>query len=457
MNYKKLVAGAASLALCSTALTGCAAVDLFDSVFHPKPKNAQEMIEKYNEKNFDNYKIGGSFDLTYTLSAYGESVNIPMEFTIEQEMYKDKIHQKIIGEINAFGESADSTVEAYIQKDGDSYVSYTKSDGDWEKETIDEPNALWKSKITIIGENANFEETDDSYVVSGSMSDLMGDDYLNNILGGVESDSDLGLSDTGKVLEDGDVEFVFNKENYQLEKASISNLKYSVSQEVNDVSADGTTEFDLELNFSDYGKISEDDVTFNEDDTPAAETDDSSDEPKETEETKAPETIGKGEDSSKKQSADSSNYGTYQGTDFSSLPIQWSVFENDGWEMDLEDDGKYSFVSAHNKKYPDVSLYLYPKDDDLATIEKIKTDGIYGYSISSYSDSADYPEMSWKGNAFGCSEQDIIDSYGEPSGRNSSSYSDSTSSSLSYEISDDAELDFSFIDGKLTGADLYVW
>lgn len=98
--------------------------------------------------------------------------------------------------------------------------------------------------------------------------------------------------------------------------------------------------------------------------------------------------------------------GAYNGVVFKTGVGDWNTtFGADGWEFEMDSEGTYSFVVAHNAKYKGAELYLYSKGymadtADVSSVTDVKANRFHGYRIdASYSE--EKPPMNWRGGPLG--------------------------------------------------------
>lgn len=106
--------------------------------------------------------------------------------------------------------------------------------------------------------------------------------------------------------------------------------------------------------------------------------------------------------------------GSYNGCPISGAGNDWSIFGDDGWEFDSEDE-EYDFMSASNNKYRGACLRVYNYSRTGASRYGIMKYGFFGYDMDCR-ESEDYPPVTWNGVTFGADMDEVISAYGKHGG-----------------------------------------
>ena len=241
---KRFICAALTSSLAICGLTACVA---------QPPKNAKELIERFNANN-DHGNYSAETQLSVSMDALGTSGTI--NYTESANVAGDNAHATIT---TGLSESDQSKSEMYVEKDKDGkYNTYTSAQiGDttvWYKLTTDS-GLLCKTLIENPAlSEANFETTNDGYnlVLSGSTfaDTITGtQNSLTNSLGGSLAEG------VKSALSGADIVYSYNK------NCMLTGITYKVSSNSNDnsQSTEGNeTMFSgsIELNAAvkDYGK-----------------------------------------------------------------------------------------------------------------------------------------------------------------------------------------------------------
>lgn len=123
-NLKKSVAIMLCVVMALGCLTGCG------------KKSDEELLvgaaTKMNSAKSVDMKAKMSGKLTMKMGDTSQDVDMNLELNATQ--FTDPMKVKITGTMNAMGTS--TAMESYLQKEGDKYVSYVKSDGEWAKMSL---------------------------------------------------------------------------------------------------------------------------------------------------------------------------------------------------------------------------------------------------------------------------------------------------------------------------------
>jgi len=479
---KKLIKSSLALVLTVGLLTGCSGVDVKVNLGGSKTaKTAQEVIDNYNEKEFNNNAhIESDFDCSMTMSYDGESVSIPYGMYMKADATNNAVHSETRTQLDLFDTNIDSTEDRYILKDGSIYQVYVKSTENdyWTKSEVDGYSGLIVEGMKLYSKdfaNATFEYNKDTeiYILRQDFSSFISTTFGGNSIGtanelaALVSQEEIDL--TGK-WEDIDVIYTFDKE-YNFISLAVSSAKAKTSIEKDGEELSLAFELDFNIKYSNIGGIKEDDVTVpasivdeavpaigyegadtnvdtnsSSESNPVNESNSAKNESTEIE-SKSTENseVSNSEVNISNRTEEYDLLGQYNGTGLTIEGDSWDeTFGADGWEFDSEDQ-EYSFLVTTNSKYDDASLYVYSKSwtDNNSAKDELLNDGIYGYNIEiSYDIIDNAPNMTWLGVTFGDSANNVYSAYGEPE------YKSETDvfTTLNYNIND---VDLSFtIDNK---------
>ena len=150
-------------------------------------------------------------------------------------------------------------------------------------------------------------------------------------------------------------------------------------------------------------------------------------------------------------------YGSVNGHGFSLTGTDFAAsFGSAGWNLNPDDNGVRTFISAVHDDYPDVDVYLYPVErsaNGMALLDDVMDNGFIGYHVSVRGSSV-VPNMTWHGFTFGASKDVITSTYGE----SSTSVSVGSYELLRYFMTDDVALEFYvYEDGGLQAVDFTAY
>ncbi len=426
--------------------------------FRNNPGSAEAVIRRYNEAGYDNYRM------TYNLTAKSSvtdpdnvTVTTPVSLTSVFDRSEDVflLDCNLSMDVYTEGENneennkqvvVNSSYDSWLDRSKNPYRFLTRNtDDSWsEVEATDSEYAIQVAGFTDLDpsffKNATLEITDDKFIVTVPVQDIVNSMYLSAVIG----DSGLVTSfyegvftgeDLRGAFSEGEAVYTFDKKTVQLEKLDINSLPGTYTTDGSENNFTVNMQINMNMNITDYGKISSiDEPVVN------SETGNDEDEKQNTE---IAETIA----------SDHGQYGDTKITD----PTPWNVFGDDGWTADPESEDGYSFVAYSNEKYPDYYLLLFGKGADTVNHSDIERRGAYGYSITYGGDgdpTESSPPFSWKGLTIGCSPEQIVEAFGEPLFH--STDEESGDIEYSYDFDDYSSIDFGFKNNKLCDVIVYV-
>lgn len=261
----------------------------------------------------------------------------------------------------------------------------------------------------------------------------------------------MGELDVSDILKDATIVYTFDAKTSQLQSIVMDEFEVDISKamEQSDPSiGEMSMTMSMELNISDYGKITADDVAVpkNVKDGAVEQSELEADAGLDI----STEDIGLGDGSTsispatseapintdKPTVSPSSISMSFEGR-MLNLPFDYSILTEAGWKA--VDDGEYSFLVMKNDNY-DVEIYVY--DDNYSGKEAdLISDGVFGIdcSVGGYNKR---PDMTIAGLIWGASDEDVKAALGEPEYLSSSPYGTSyeytiedASASMEYDIS----------------------
>lgn len=160
-----------ALFMCATMLfgvmTGCAAAE--------KAPTAESLLKGYQEKvqSAEGMKADVDMDLQMKVSVFGMEESIKMGGTMNVESSGENAYAKADFTMESSEGTETAQTEIYVMKEGDKFVEYQCTDGEWTKTSVDgagQIDGLIKNKY--VGDPAKFtmETTDTEYVLKGTVS-----------------------------------------------------------------------------------------------------------------------------------------------------------------------------------------------------------------------------------------------------------------------------------------------
>lgn len=476
MKTKKILA----LLLAGTmamSLAGCS-IDLKRT-----PKTAPEVIEKYmaNMDESRNYHVDMGMEFGIGATGQGITLDLPITMDISADVLDDSLHGDMEMHIEFMGQEMDQKAEVYMVKEKKKATTYLFDEeaGHWtvsEDDTNGADTAISISGIdpeAFVEAEMEYDKEEGTYIVTQSLADFAeaGDTYelLSDVYSGMAEMMSMDPDDFMEEWEDAEVVWVFDKDFY-LQAMNVTGCEFSDTIKEDGMEMDVSVSLALSYEFSDYGKITEKDVEVPDDivkeavpsvtleledvqadveeeidyDDREVSTDEPLDPmilqglPAETDEQATEEPVEMEEPiSEEKPVTGGAQFGFLNGNVLTLQGDPWSIFADDGWVLDTDNDGEYSFAVAGNPSYPDAQLYVNNEVMDHTTIADIEAKGIFGYTMDFMFSDGPRPDISWNGITFGASVDDVTATYGKPY----STYQGSMYESLSYEIGD-AEICF---------------
>lgn len=420
---KKSLAALSICAVMAFSLTSCG---------FGAPKTPADMFEVYQKTVVDTgYSVDGGINLGIAMDAGGLGLDIPVELEYEGEFYNGSGHGKMDMSMEFFGQSANSNVEFYIDTDGDKVTQYTNADSaGWAKSDDVSMNFVFSVTDEKIG---TLEKVDDTYVATIPLNEVSEMDTFKELFSSMADETDMGELDVSDILSDATIVYTFDAKTSQLQSIVMDEFEVDISKatEQSDPSIGEmsmTMTMSMELNFSNYGKITVDDVAVPKD------VKDGAVEQSELEADDGPDIssgdIGLGDGvtpispstseapigADKHGVSPSSISMSFEGR-ILDLPFDYSILTEAGWKA--VNDGEYSFLVMKNDNY-EGEIYVY--DDNYSGKEAdLISDGVFGIncSVGSYDKR---PEMTIAGLTWGASDEDVKAALGEPEYFSSTSY-----------------------------------
>lgn len=369
-------------------------------------EDPEGLVDAYLKEERSNYNMEGTVSMGVKVASEGVTVEIPVDISLDMDVAGDNMHGEVGVKMEVAGQSMDENFEMYAEKDGSIMSTYLDLDGSWQcslSNVSETPGFSSASEISEINWTG-FEEKEDAYELTTDFSEIK--DSLGTEADGImdEFASSLGSgsSDILDSLGNGEVVYSFDKDTLDLLSVDMEGLEGKTETEISGSSVDLSFTLSMDIDFSDFGKVSEDDVKVPDAVKEEATGEHEGTDPSETETSETEASMGR------------SSFGAYNGTTLTSGPNVWSVFADDGWAWDMGDDedGTYSFAAAKNEKYEGATLYVYNKDSSSARMADIEENGFYGYDLE-YDGNDEIP-FSFDGIKFGDPEETITEILGDP-------------------------------------------
>lgn len=450
---KKLLAVVLTIAVVASLLTGCSLGQL----------SAEDIITKSQEADNSNYRMEGDIGFSLNVAADGEdqdgmSIDVPISISFDAEVADGETHGEADMKMSFMGEKATTGMEFYI--DGDTrYIC--QDGGEWVHSKTDDDFSMRGAMSADCFADAEvvYDKDKGTYTITNTLDKLLENKAFRSAMqDAIEASGDsLNSVDSDDLLDglaDGKITLVFDCKTFAMLRCSLEEITVEVPMEQDGVKLTLSLELEMDIKFSDFGEVDEDDVRVPKSvKNSAVDAIDDSDfglgldmgikEPA-IEDPAAPSVAEPTQPAvTVPMQSGADVLGSINGVALVNGCGSWdSTFGADGWQLDVDSDGKYIFVTASNVKYPDADLYVYSKknvEDFMvnSTIADIKDTGFYGYSVD-VAYSSNKANMTWNGLTFGASAEDIAAAYGAPA----FTYEGTLYNSYQYDIGEDIELTF---------------
>ena len=213
-KFSKMFALVMSAVMLFGVMTGCAAAD--------KTPTAESLLKSYQEKvqAAEGMKADCDLDMQMKVSIFGQDEEIKMGGTMNIESSGENAHIAANFKMDTSEDTEDVATEMYVMKEGDKFVEYQCTDGDWTKTSVDGADKIDSMvKNTVVGDPAKFtmETTDTEYVLKGSISmkeamDALPEGMLDDVMNSAGGGTDMLTEDMFAEMGDVPVEYHFSKE-----------------------------------------------------------------------------------------------------------------------------------------------------------------------------------------------------------------------------------------------------
>ena len=266
MNRRKILSICLTVVMIMSvlALAGCGS----KKEEEPKPTNAQELLDasKKASKEVDNFSLAGNGKIEIKAGVQGSEMSVPITFDGTGDISKDVIHAKANASMTMMGQEQKVAPEVYVDIKNKKTYSKTSEDEDWTSSDLDLDTEKMQS-VEIpesIKTDLAFSETDEAYVLESDLTKIDLKELIKSVSenqeGAEQIDQALDAIDQAKIaINSGKLTMTYDKETYLIKSVTIKELAGSGSSEIAEgQNMDITATADIELTFSDYGKVAAD-------------------------------------------------------------------------------------------------------------------------------------------------------------------------------------------------------
>lgn len=403
---KKRLAALGMSAVLALSLVSCGASE---------PKTVAEMFDAYEEAIKDTgYSVEGTIAMGVSMTGGGMSFDIPIAMDYTGDFYNGNAHGEMGLSMSFMGQSVNSTVEYYIDESDGQVAQYSNTDGSgWTR--LSEVNADFVASIDD-KDIGTLEKIDDTYVATIAMDEVTSTDTFKDLFETMASSTgSTNTEEMAEMLGDAKMVYTFDAKTKQLKSLVMDEFECDITSAIStDPTMDGvemSMTMAIDLQFSNYGGISADDVaTPDEVKDSASETSDIT-LPGDDDLTPddAPTSDGEPTDTDADVTPASGDAAfSFEGQALA-FPFAYDTLRDAGWIA--VDDGEYTFSVLKNAEY-DAEIYAYDADWS-GTEAGLISSGVYGISCD-ISGWEKWPVMSISGLTWGASDEDIKAALGEP-------------------------------------------
>ena len=211
-----------------------------------------------------------NLSVNVVMSSDGTEFEMPITLKGDMEIAKDAGHGNMEMSMEMMGEAEDMSYELYTVEDGENIVVYScdKETEEWIKSSS-EGASMDASALNEILENDVFKDADlsyknNEYTMTVPISNLLESEYIKDKMSNLSgSASSLGFDEDmiKEIIESvgkSDIVYVFD-DDLNMTKVSIKDMEFETSTE-EEYSMDLEIKLDLNIEYSDFGKIDEEDV-----------------------------------------------------------------------------------------------------------------------------------------------------------------------------------------------------
>lgn len=267
---KKHLAMLLALVLTSASLCGCGALESLTE--GPKAKTAQEVIDKYIEKeNKNNLHTDMVMGFNVGVEADGMKLEVPINVDASIDtLDENNVHADMKMKASMFGMSTDSNIEVYINgstKDDIKMYTCDSEDNQWYINSGDSTERMFDTFAELDSsffENATMEYDKETknYIIEQPFKDF----NTSGTLSSATETSDDTLSSLGleqdvidSIYENAKVVYTFDKD-YNILSLELTGANYSGPAEIDGETAEVSFNMDLKVKYSNHGQIKQSDV-----------------------------------------------------------------------------------------------------------------------------------------------------------------------------------------------------
>lgn len=250
------------------SITGCS----FDLRMN-RPKTAAEVIENHinTMEDSQNHHVDMMMDFEIGAEGQGITLELPIRMDVSADVLDGNMHGNMGMDMEFMGQKMKQQAEVYVEKGRRSSTTYLFDEevGYWAV-SEDENGVETAMSLSVMDPEAFadaemvWDAEKETYTVTQSLADFAdtGDTYelLSDIYSGMAEMMNMDPDDFMNEWETAEAVWVFDKE-FLLQSMDIEGCEFSDTVEENGVKMDVTVFLTLSYEFSDHGKITEDDVT----------------------------------------------------------------------------------------------------------------------------------------------------------------------------------------------------
>ncbi len=413
-----------------TAKEEAAVSDTIEEAAEAKPEkeiitDAEELLKLYDENKSDSYKMDYVSTMKLEASVAEETMALSVKIALKADCMNENLHGISSVEM-AYNddEPEKQEIDLYLEKDGDSILSYQADVGDdsWIVVKDDSSVAfLTATQSELVTEDRlaeaelSYDENADEYELIvpvmdtgdyGMLAGFLSEEMLYSFSNGDDAAFDSFMEE----IEKAKTHYIFDKD-YNLVSVSIDPVDFAKKIGEGDMTGEIKIQCGMSCDYSGFGTVKEEDVI-------------ASDEIKEN----AEDVYGNAQETEKvsyegaAENVDTSLadfYGSIGGVNLKAGEKNdfAKTFGVAGFRLSKANDGKYGWADLLYDDYEDVNAKLYAEYilqsyDDVN--KEIEENGFFGYEIN-VSASEVKPEMTFGGLTWGASLEDVVGVYGNPS------------------------------------------
>lgn len=424
-------AGCGSEKAADTAKEEATVSDTTEEVAEAEPEkeiitDAEELLKRYDENNTGSYKMDYVSTMKLEASVEEVSMGLSVKIALKADCLDENLHgiSSVEMAYNDDDEPEKQEIDLYLEKDGDSVLSYQADAGDdsWIVVRDDSSMAFLtatQSKLVtedrLAGAELSYNDQADEYELIvpvmdtgdyGMLAGFLSEEMLYSFSNGDDTAYESFMGE----IEKAKTHYIFDKD-YNLVSVSIDPVDFAKKIGEGDMTGEIKIQCGMNCEYSGFGTVKEEDVI-------------ASAEIKEN----AEDVYGNAGETEKvsyegaTENVDTSLadfYGSIGGVNLKAGEKNdfAKTFGAAGFRLSKANDGEYGWADLLFDDYEDVNAKLYAEHilqsyDDVN--KEIEENGFYGYEIN-VSASEVKPEMTFGGLTWGASLKDVVGVYGNPS------------------------------------------